>query len=221
MRTVPGSNSIMRLVCGCLFPMAMLALPGDAIAQEPPMTIDRVEEDWLIEIGTPAPNLSSPQIVIVQSPEESTGRQIGVLCLNYRTIPEFQSGGLQLQIWDGERLRKVALAREPQILGLPGETLRFTSRMQIIDGQLVFEICRGKSKTWGEFGSDGRLKCSVPARVRNLNDYRPAVSIGKSRIEFGANRVRRLVRQEVRWYSEEEVVRKDSTDQSVYRQVTP
>lgn len=216
-----------KLLIRFAFPHRALALAGLTVAmllatspihgQEPVPDTVRVEEDWLVEIGDPVPELSGPQVVLVLSPVASTGSELAVFEVNHTTFPKFQPGGIQLQFWKGDVLKDVSTAPQYQVLSVPDETIQFTSRMKVENGYLSFEIRNGQSTTWGTFGASGQLRCSRVSGLANLNGYQTAVSKQNSRVAFGSHRVRRLVLTEVRYYSEVGLIKTDTTDQIVHQ----
>lgn len=202
------------LITACLFSVMLLA--SSPIFGAEPDTV-RVEEEWVIEIGLPVPKLSAPQVVMVISPTASTDDKIAVFELNHATFPKFRPGGMQLHLWDGDHLRSVSTAPQLQVLGVAEETIQFTSRMRLDGGNLIVEVRNGKSTSWGTFGGAGQLRCSAASHLKNLNEYRSAVSKKHSRIAFGSHRVKKLMLSEVRYYSKDGLITKETTDQIVHQ----
>ena len=73
-----------------------------AIAEGPAPTILRVEEDWVLLIGTPDQNSVSPQVTCVFAPTGNLSSLAGVFELNHQSQPSFAAGGLHIQVWQGE-----------------------------------------------------------------------------------------------------------------------
>lgn len=163
--------------------------------------ITRVEEDWELVIAEPDAKLTAPQITCVISPYTHTDSFHAALELNCRTLPEFAAGGLQLQAWEGEDAQVVATHDQTNVLNTPGETIRWTQRMRVKDGQLSFEVTNFTSTTWGNFSTPGQLKVSVPFSGTNLHAYRPSFSVERSGIGYASNRVSSLKLKEVRYYT--------------------
>lgn len=183
---------------------------GAAELDGPPVQrVDRVEEDWRVVIGTPSPREIAPQIVTVMSPTAGLDELHSVFELNHSTMPEFLPGGMQLQIWRRGVFAGYRSFPKFHRLNTPDEVIEFTSRMRLDDGHLTFEIVDGQSQTWDSFGGDS-LKHSRQTSLQDLNGYRPETSIRNSFISFAAHRVRKLEIREVRYYSGDERLSRDT-----------
>lgn len=157
-----------------------------------------IEEDWELTILDPDPDSASPQIACVLAPLGHVDGLHAVFEINHRTQPDFTSGGMQLQLWNGESLNAYGNYPNPSLLNSPSETIRWTQRMHLEGGQLIMEITNGASTTWGSFGGQGYLRHAVPTDLSNLNSYLPSVVVAKSGISYAANRVGHLVLKEIR-----------------------
>ncbi|MEE9603114.1 MAG: hypothetical protein V3V75_07405, partial [Thermoguttaceae bacterium] len=192
---------------------------AEAAAQEP--TVVRVEEDWELVIGDPDQQTDAPQIVCVISPQGDVASIYQAFELNGRSLPSFGSGGLQLQVWDGD----VTLSNRTHPNGLrmqeAGETVDWTQCMSLSDGKLTFEIDNGVSSTWAGFGGQGYLKASVDTTLENLNGYNPEVSVNNSGVSYAANRVQSLVLKRVRIYMSDGQVFEDNTERVVHSLAAP
>jgi hypothetical protein len=178
-------------------------------------TIDRVEEDWLIQIGVPSFDETAPQISIVNSPSGELSGKYAVFEINNLTLPDFFGGGLQLQTWSGDW--NLAACHHPNVntLALTGEQITFTTAMAVADGNLQFEVLNGQSQTWGPFGASGALKLSVTSPVSNLSGYSPNISTKYSRVSFASNRVQKLVLKQVRYFSNGNLVTTDTNSRVI------
>ena len=163
--------------------------------------ITRVEEDWELVIAEPDANLTAPQITCVISPYGHTDCFHAALELNCRTVPEFAAGGIQLQAWQTEDLQQYVALDNTNVLATPGETIRWTQRMAVKDGQLTFEVDNFNSTTWGNFSGAGKLTVSVPFPGSNLHQYRPSLSVDRSGIGYASNRVSSMKLKAVRYYA--------------------
>jgi hypothetical protein len=121
--------------------------------------------------------------------------------INHRTQPNYGSGGMQIQAWDGENLVFHQDSPDNSWLQHAGETVRWTQSMQLQEGKLVFEIADGTSTTWGTFGGQGYLKLSVDTCLTHLGGYRASVTVANSGVGYAANRVSQLVLKEIRVYT--------------------
>ncbi len=176
---------------------------------------DRVEEDWEIVIGEPSPQDEAPQILNVISPQGTQSGEFYVFELNHSTQPEYAAGGMQLQRWTGDTVRGWKSKNTTASLAIPGETIRYTLRMRVIDNDLWVSVRNGTSQTWGTFGGD-ELRLWSGSTFYNLNSYRTSHSTSNSRVGFASYRVTSFVLKEVRYYSNGELVQTDETDRVVH-----
>lgn len=160
----------------------------------------RIEEDWYVQIGTPSPVEDSPQITTVLSPSWTLNGNYAVFDMNCATQPNFESGGVQLQLWEDNAITQSCSNVNWDSLCHANEEIRYTSAMSIENDHLVFEILNGTSSTWGTFGH-GELKLQIPTWRNHLNWYSPWFSESNSRIGFASHRVKRFILERVRFYS--------------------
>jgi hypothetical protein len=180
---------------------------GTALAQDLP-TIVRVEEDWELVVGTPDIDSDAPQVTCVISPTGSVGSLYAAFDLNHQTLPSFVAGGLQLQTWDGETALGHRKFPVDAVITEPGETIRWTQSIEVVEGGVIFEITNGSSTAWGEFGAATTLG--------RLNAYDPAVSVANSGVGYGGNRVESLVLRRVRLVTSEGEILEDTTPRVVH-----
>lgn len=173
----------------------------------------RVEEDWQLVLNEPDDAMTSPQFHTVMSPLSNIDTSYAQVLWNYREVPDFVAGGLQLQGWNGEQMVNSKTVRITP-LSTSAETIRWTQVLEIVWGELFFDIINGQSTTWGLFGKDMRLQ--QYGTVPNLNAYSPQVSVNNSCITYGSNRVTQLVITEVRYYGPWGLLYTDSTPKTVY-----
>ena len=64
-------------------------------------TINKVEEDWLVDVAVTDERSTAPEIVTVFGPADPYLGLHAVYELNHSTYPEFIKGGMQLQCWWG------------------------------------------------------------------------------------------------------------------------
>ena len=97
-----------------------------------------------------------------------------VLELNHRTLPDYTPGGLQLQLWNGDEPIDVQeIFRTTDCSGITPETIRWTQRMQLEDGQLTFEVVDGSSDSWNRFGGQGYLNHVCHTSLDESQSVRP------------------------------------------------
>jgi hypothetical protein len=182
---------------------AWLVCIAAASAQDPSTTIISVEEQWELSVGEPTPERSSPQTSMVMSPLPHLDGLYFIFTLNYQNLPNYIAGGMQIQQWDGDTAVSVNDGPKEGTLEIEDEFIRWTQRMSINEGQLTFEILGGSSATWGAFGGQGYLKRSVQTSLTNLNEYRPAISLGESDVGYAGNRVVGLILKRLVWITED------------------
>ncbi len=212
-------NSLKQVaMLGLLFSLPMTAF-GETLeeALEHAPAIVRVEEDWEILIGEPAPEQDLPQIVTVFGPTDANFGTHTVFELNHGTLPEFTEGGMQLQVWWGSYLVGYRQQFAPQEFSVSDELIRYTTVTRIHDHELIMEIKNGTSATWGAFGNNGYLRQRLISFRDDLNPYDPDNSIQHSRVTFGANKVHRFVRKSIRFYSEIGLYVEDTEPKYVHR----
>ncbi|MCA9026103.1 MAG: hypothetical protein KDA86_12920 [Planctomycetaceae bacterium] len=196
-----------------------IASPSTCSAQEDPPDIVRIEEDWELAIAAPDPVADVPQVVCVFGPSDPNGSLYAVFELNHASLPDFAAGGMQLQCW-----------YDSYVLGYDNHThhgefeasvdyVTFTTVTRMHDDHMHLQIINGNSITWGEFGGESNLNLRINTWRNNFNDYDPEFSIANSRVTFGANRVNRFVRREVRYYSADGLYQTDEEDKYVHQLV--
>ena len=206
-------------ILGAAFAAALLTAfaPFCSWAEEN-QPIIRIEEDWVLVVGDPDPTTHGPQVATVFSPYGDVDCAHFMFLVNHRTLPDFTAGGLQVQAWNGDD--PVASRNFPNndLLEDEGETVTWTQSMSLNGGNLVFEVTNGTSNAWGGFGGEGYLRDAASTSLSSLSSYDPEVSTSESGVTFAANRVAQLVLKEVRYYSEEGLVARDTTERVVHQQ---
>ncbi|MFT4557700.1 MAG: hypothetical protein ACI93T_001663 [Porticoccaceae bacterium] len=216
LRELPAAahRVLARIIRWLIIAAAYLSAASPAVADGPPIV--RVEEDWRVEVGTPAPEDHAPQIVTVLSPVGNLEREHSVFELNHATYPDYTAGGMQLQRWYRDWISGYSSTPHQQKLYHADEVVTFTSSMKIDDGHIEFQIKDGVSKSWSTFGGNGYLKTQSSTGLHNLNAYSPNVSVANSRVAFASHRVRKLVLTKIRYYSQEGLVSTDDTPRIVH-----
>jgi len=179
----------------------LLAWTGVASAQSAPAIV-RVEEDWELVVGDADPGSDAPQVTCVISPNGSVDSYHATFVVNEQSLPVYESGGLQLQLWQGEIPLTDRRFPNGAVLSTDGEVIRWTQAVELNDGNLTFEIINGTSTTWGNFGGQGYLKSSIATDLTDLNAYDPSVSVEHSGVGYAANRVVWLALRRVRAYTD-------------------
>ena len=179
--------------------------------------IVRVEEDWLIDIAVTDNNNSAPEVCTVFGPGDPYTGLHSVFEMNHCTYPDFARGGMQLQSWWGNWFLSAKRHYNQSELHTTVERIQYTCVTRINDNRLTMEITNGDSVTYGSFGGEGWLRVRLWTHRDRLNGYNPDNSIQHSRVTFGANRVNRFLRTEIRYYTDDGDVIVDEADTYVHQ----
>lgn len=192
MNTVHRSR---RRIIGCAVAGSLaFLLAGQAAAQS---EILEIEEHWELVIGEPDAPVSAPQATMVMSPSGDLEGQYFLFTINYRNLPNYEPGGLQVQLWHGDE----AVATDSfgaSALDQTNDTIQWVEHLKVEDGTLTFGV-DGSSLAWGSFGGGESLSLSTPTSLTSLNGYRPAISIGESQVGYAGNRVQHLTLTKLVW----------------------
>jgi hypothetical protein len=174
-----------------------------ASAQSPESPkIVQIEEHWEMAVGEPDPQLSAPQATMIMSPQDNLDGQYFLFTLNHRSVPSYEPGGLQVQLWNGnETVDAESYSAGP--LDQSSDVIAWVQRLKVENGSLSFEIVDGSSNSWGNFGSNGSLAFTTPTSLEDLSGYRPAVSLGESQVGYAGNRVQRLLLTKLVWVTDD------------------
>lgn len=191
----------------------LLALAATSSADD----IVRIEEDWTVLVQNSAPEIQAPQITNVISPSASTAGQFGVFELNHGTQAEFITGGAQVQIWDNDVPLDFHNSIEGRLLSKHFDRLQYTLAMEIVGGQLRYEIINGQSRSWGDFTSGDDISASVATPLTNLSGYSRDHSLAASTVNVAAHRVYMIYQSRVRYYSAAGLHHTDTAYKTVHR----
>lgn len=180
---------------------ALLALVVQPAAYGDEHDIIRVEEDWELAVAAPDAEADVPQVVCVFGPADPDTDTHAVFELNHSSLPSFSDGGLQLQCWYYDRVLAYRNSDHNGEMEASVDYVTYTTVTELHDDHMHLEIVNGNSITWGEFGGGHNLRILLYTWRNNLNNYNADHSIEHSRVAFGANRVNRFVRREVRFYT--------------------
>jgi hypothetical protein len=181
-----------------------------------PSGVYRIEEDWIINIGEPAPDTDSPQITLVFGPADPESSTHAVFEINHSTQPSFQAGGMQLQCWYGDSLMGYRDQHHPAELHIDNETLTFTSATELKNGNMTLEIINGQSASFGEFGGEVYLRMSLNSVRTSLDGFDEAFSLEHSKCGWGANRVKKFARKAIRYFDDQgNLIRQDATERII------
>jgi len=160
-----------------------------------------VEEHWELRLSQPDSERSAPQTTMVMSPVNHLNDVHFLFSLNHVAVPDYQAGGMQVQLWEGGDLQDYAIANKIGALHHDDEVVRWVQRLTLDGGFLKFQIVNGESETWQTFGGDD-LSLTAPTLLDRLNDYRPGVSLTESQVSYAENRVESLVLTKLVWVTD-------------------
>ena len=103
------------------------------------------------------------------SPFEHTDAAYGQISWNYRELPDFESGGVQLQAWGADYEFGYKSYRASP-LSLNAETITWTQALETNGQWLRITILNGQSSSWGAFGGED-AHIDIPYAVRCLSGY--------------------------------------------------
>jgi hypothetical protein len=185
------------------------AVSGAVQAQAPavdrsvPALTDRIEEDWELEVRRPNPGRSGPQVTTTMRPAAGPSAPFFAFNLNYRELPAFNAGGIQVVGWSGRTLGGSS-ASGTTLLAIPDERITWTQSMTLSDSTLRFAVKDGRSETWGEFGQDHGLEAlSLSTDLDSLVGYDPTETQRRSGVGWQPNRTAHLTLTRVRYYAGE------------------
>jgi hypothetical protein len=210
MRRIPAFlASLALLMCAPARPA-----PARPPALRPPAVADRVEEDWELVVASTDEAAVGPQITSCMSAVADATDPFVALDMNYREYPDFQPGGLQVQVWDGQEVAGTATHGEAQ-LATAGEKVTWTQSLGIAAGRATYRIKKSQSQTWGDFSADNGLEVSYDTTAADLSGYSPDYSAKKTGATWQGDRVTSLTLVQVRYYAAGELVATDSTPRTV------
>lgn len=212
----PVRHPLFLLVAGWLLFTSQTAWSQSLLPNLIP-TLNRVEEDWELQLMEPDSTLTAPQITCSMAVGPTVEGIYATFELNHQTQPAFEVGGLHVHLWNGDVVRASRSQDNRDSLRTSGEVIRWTQAMYVSGGNLVFDISNGTSTTWGTFGQGGQLRVSIVTSLTNLNPYDPETSIANSSVGYASNRVRKLVLKRVRLYTSDQQVWEDSTERIAHQ----
>lgn len=196
-------NPRLKLASAIWF-LAVASLLGIASSSHA-LEVVAIEEHWELKVGQPDGGVSGPQVTMIMSPTNDIDHDFFVYTLNYRSDPDFSAGGMQVQRWYGEDFEASRNGSPNGMLNYTDETVTWVQRMELdtANNTLMFDVNNGVSETWGTFGNQGYMRFTINSTLTNLNNYRPAVSLSGSGVNFGGNRVKSLILTRLRWWDAE------------------
>ena len=206
--------SLIALLSLAVLYSSVLAQWAAGQAAAPPYVV-RVEEDWTLTVNQPEGESAAPQVSTQMARSPLAWRFVN-FHLNSCDLPQFSSGGLQLQTWFGNTNEAVYTSPNGTIMGTDNELVTWTQYLDNTSGQLVFGISAASSTTWGNFSG---MSVTVPSGHTSLDNYSADYSAANSGITYGANRVASLVLVANRMIYSDGTIVTDNTPRVIYSAV--
>ncbi len=208
-----GLRGRRRWFVGTVSFLCGLCVMSQAFSAEP---IIRVEEEWELSVATPDGASNAPQVTCAMTPFATLDWLHMTFEINHRSDLEYVAGGLNLLIWQRENHLVTKSSPDTRALATTQEIVHWTQAMEVRDGQITFEVIRGSSTTWGNFGHLGCLKATVAVPLSDLNSYNPNVSVRHSGVTFASSCVSKLTLKSVSYYRADGTVQVDATPRVVF-----
>ncbi|GAC1475920.1 MAG: hypothetical protein NVSMB9_29370 [Isosphaeraceae bacterium] len=173
---------------------------------------NRIEEDWVLVLdATVSPD--GPQLSTVMSPTADLSQPVVVLDINYRHVPTYAAGGLQVLVYNQSGLASSrTLLTNP--LNLANETVKWTQKMTLSDGVVEYAITSLNSTTWGTFTSTSVL-ASFTTPLTSFSTYSPTTSATGSGGAWKTKGLKTLTLVQVRYYTGDTLLSTDRTSRAV------
>lgn len=173
---------------------------------------DRIEEDWVLVLDSTAAS-GGPQINTVMSPGGDSAQSAVILDINYRHYPTYATGGIQVLVYNqGGLASSKTVVLDP--LQTADETVQWTQRMKLEDGQVKYLIPSLSSTTWGAFTSDVVL-ASFSTSLGTFATYNSDTSASASGGAWKTSGLKSLTLVAVRYYSGKTLLATDNTTRTV------
>lgn len=158
----------------------------------------RIEQDWELVLNTPDLSFPSPQIVIPMKGRPD-GTKTAYFLVNHHDFPEFQKGGGQIQLWEGDVMAVKSF--EGPTLIRDGEVVTWTQYLERKNGKFQFGLSAVAGEAWGTNTAE-TLGGPVSFTDGNTHftEYDSSYSVDNVVIMFGDGRVHSLKLKAVRKY---------------------
>jgi hypothetical protein len=184
-----------------------------AAAQE----ITRVEEDWRVRVVQPDAEITAPQFTAVMVPDGTDDSTYFSVEFNHSSWPEFDHGGMQLQVWRFDEFEAASDRMNENTLGTHEESIAWTQYAERDGTSLVVGLSELHSHTLGSGFDAHTARLVLPNYGGDLSRYDHRHSLELSAVGFSSNRVAYMSLVEVRTYSGDELVQRITVDKNVNR----
>jgi len=179
-----------------------------------------IEEDWEVIIGTPDPDGHAPQIITAMSSTDRLEDVHAIFEINHSTLPNYQAGGMALQIWSSGTNLAYMVHPQQGTLHHQDEVITYKMTMRVSNGVIKFEIKDGDSTTWGTNWGIGGFERQVSTSQTALVNYSPLTSVKFSKVAFAKHRVKKFALKESRTYGPNGVLLTRDTTERIVHQLT-
>ncbi len=203
-------SSSLAIALGIVFTVGSAEVWGQDAP--PPATIGpvvRIEQDWELIVNEPDDDTASPQVA-TQMNLDASGESFAIFAINFQQVPSFWPGGLEIQLWDGEEVIDVDAFAAYELSQID-ESIRWTQVLEIKEGKIRFYVKDGNSESFGSFGGTS-FSVDRPTSIANLDQFQVEDTLKNSGVLLGANRVKRLVLKETRFFDDQNQSRKDDIE---------
>ncbi len=207
------TRSRRRVAFSALMTLSLSWLGGACPAQSQQIT--RVEEDWRVRIVQPDSEITAPQFTAVMVPDGSDESTYFSVEFNHSTSPDFEHGGMQLQVWRDDQFEDSTGRLSENTLGTHDENISWTQYAEVSGTDLTLGVSSFKSSTLdGEFDPE-TAKVVLYDFGGNLGNYNFNQSLDSSAVGFSGNRVGYMYLIQVRAYSGNQLVQTIDVQQDV------
>jgi hypothetical protein len=166
-------------------------------------SVERIEEDWVLLIGTPDQTNHAPGVKMIMSTQDDLLGYSADYSINFHKEGDpigFKAGGFGIELCSPDSNTPInSPGPDSTMLNTAGEKLTWTQRLQLSNGTLSFSLRNTSSTTWGS--NTGRvLKVSTNCPLSDLSNYDPAFSVANSGPVWWPDRVVSLTLVQVRYY---------------------
>ena len=162
----------------------------------------QIEEHWQLNVGGPDVGRTAPQVTMIMSPTNTLDGAFFCFTLNHWSYPDFESGGYQLQLWQGEKCVDVKHGAHSNSFASDGETITWVQRLPSMR-----EVSSFRSST--ERVSLGAISVTKDSALDDSVaidsfEFLPTGNLtGQSGIGYAGNRVSSLTLTRLRWVTKD------------------
>jgi hypothetical protein len=198
-----------------------LALLAEAARADAPEGTRAIEQDWRVELYSVSDPNGATRPVFVSAFTIPGSASLFQVTWNQRTQPAVQEGGIQLEAYHWTDLMEQEEVVTPpwrEKLSSVSEVVTWTQRLQVESGIHAFTVKNIVGTTWGTIAGEFTVKGHhlVPP---GMESYTYAAVANVSKIEVGANRFKKLVIAQTRFYdAQKNLLLRDTAEKVLFSQ---